>query len=75
MALKEKRKKISEFVVKQADDRFINMVYALMQEYANTLQPMSEDEFYERNRKSQKDIKANRLFTQDEVKKRFAEKK
>jgi hypothetical protein len=38
---------------------------------AQKLKAMSEEEFYERNRKSQEDIKRNRLYTQEEIKKRF----
>lgn len=46
-----------------------------MQKYAHGLHPMTEAEFYARNRKSQKDIKSGKLHSQEEVKKRFASRK
>ncbi|MBI3510454.1 MAG: hypothetical protein HY064_07300 [Bacteroidetes bacterium] len=68
----QKRKQVRDFLSKNADDKFINMVYAMMMEYFNELKPMTEEELLERNKKSQKDIKAGRLVGQNEVRKKFA---
>ena len=75
MTTLQKRKQVSDFLNKKADDRFINMVYAMMQEYSHRLVPMSEEEFYERNKKSQKDIKAGRTVNHSEVKRRLLNRK
>lgn len=75
MTVLQKRKQVQDFVAKNADDRFINMVFALMQEYSNSLKPMSEKEFYARNNKSRRDIKAGRIKSHEEVKKYFLSKK
>lgn len=50
------------------------MLYRMIQEYKQKIQPMSEDEFYVRNLKSQKDIEAGRIYSQEDLIKRYSGK-
>ncbi|TND09076.1 MAG: hypothetical protein FD123_1479 [Bacteroidetes bacterium] len=75
MTVLQKRKQVSDFLKKKADDRFINMVYALMQEYAAKLEPMTEEDLLGRIRKSRNDVKSGRVYSHADVKKRFRVKK
>lgn len=75
MTTTKKRKQVSDFVAKKADERFINMVYAMMQEYAATFKPLTESEFLERFHQSSEDIKAGRVISQEALKKKFSSKK
>ncbi len=74
MTTTKKRKQVTEFVTKKADDRFINMVYAMMQEYAAALKPLTEEEFLEQFNESVADIKAGRVVSHEKLKNKFSAK-
>jgi len=59
------------------DSTLLKAVYTILKSNIspqNNLEPMSELKFYDRNAKSQKDIKKGNLISQTEMKKKFTKK-
>ena len=74
MTTTKKRKQVSDFVSTKADERFINMVYAMMLEYDAKTNPFTEEEFSDRFHASKADVKAGRVVSHSDVKKKFSVK-
>ncbi len=71
------KKQIHESVDSIHDTDLLEAVYTILNKAGTkkSLKPMSLDEFYARNAQSQKEIKEGKLFTQEEVKKKFRTRK
>ena len=59
------------------DSTLLKAVYTILKSNISpqkSIEPMSELEFYDRNTKSQKDLKKGNLISQTEMKKKFTKK-
>ena len=76
MSAIEIREQVTKYVSEQADDMFLRMIYAMMQEYKSeqSIQPMTQEELDARIDEAEEDIKAGRVYSTEEMRAYFANK-
>jgi len=75
MNIEARKLTLIEYLVSINDEKILDKVEQLFRKSASQNSPMSLDEFYDRNSRSQKEIREGKLITHSEVKKRFSGRK
>lgn len=76
MNIETRKLSLIEYLVQVNDEELLNKIEQLFRKSDSSKNsPMSLDEFYTRNSRSQKEIKEGKLIPHSEIKKRFSGRK